>query len=597
LKLKIFGISTIVFFAILSFAMYKRNIENVSYDRGDAPNSYGKAIHYKPEIGPFFGKLRGDNDASFGGRLDLANMDDSVGANDEDAFEHNFSIFKDNKTYSCFLADIEANENSYILKIPVSNAEDGDPVKGWIDFDGNGKFDPYESVSSTCRAGSSIVQLTWTLPENLKPAITYARFRTCRKVYEEQINEADTKTTSGEVEDYIVRIIKPSKNSSELKNYIDFSVLPHTDNIDSTREVLKKLKIGDIDVSFQFSGSYMDVLGVNNFHEASLFGVRLGHNSLDATPQNPIATKMTFSKPVENLTFKLTDLDGGDRIKIVGYDKGAVVNCNIKNITENFYYNYDLKKQEIYGRSDFDAGNDPIIPSSLDMGIEVSFLGFIDSVNLFYSDGELGSSGTVTICDVNCRKMNVPPFKMNAFSATEEDRNIVIKWIYSNTDYAKSYALERSFDGIEYTILAKGDCNPTTLIYNYIDAEIPIGQSSCYYRVSTIEVDNHESYSSPTRLKRKQASGISGFVFPNQTFSTEMPMELLLDFPGKSDMIIYDYTGKIVKKLAFENLRVEQKITIKNLNDLDVGTYYFELLYNNQKFLVSGFKNDTAIVK
>ncbi len=597
MKLKILGISTIVFFAILSFVMYKRNIENVSYDRGDAPNSYSKAIHYKPETGPFFGKLRGDNDASFGENLDLANADDSIGTNDEDAFDNNFSIFNYNKAFNCFLKDIEANENSYSLKIPVSNAEEGDPVKGWVDFDGNGKFDHYERASATSRAGASLVQLTWTLPENLQPALTYARFRTCKKVYQEQINEADTKTTSGEVEDYIVRIIKPSKNSSELKNHIDFSVLTHTDNIDSTKAALKNVNIGDVSVAFQFSGAAMDVLGINNFHEASLFGIRLGHDSLDATPENPILTKMTFGKSVENLSFKLTDLDGGDRIKIIGYDKGTSVYFNIKNISENFYYNYDSKKQEVYGREDFDAGTDTIMPSSLDMGIEVNFLGFVDSVKLFYSDDLLGTSGTVTICDISCRKMNIPPFKMNAFSATEEDRKIVVKWVYSNTDYVKSYALERSFDGIEYTVLAKADCNPTTLIYNYVDTEIPIGQSSCYYRVNTIEVDNHESYSTPTRLKRKQVSGISGFVFPNQTFSTEMPMELLMDFPGKSDMIVYDYTGKVVKKLEFENLVAGQKIIIKDLGNLGGGTYYFELLHNNQKFLVSGLKDYSPSAK
>jgi hypothetical protein len=590
LKLKIFSISIVLLFLVLGFRIYNRNIANVSYDAGDAPKIYGKPVHFMPETGPFLGKLRGDDDSKSFDYCDFANFDDTTGANDEDAFEINHSILQNNKSLSIFLTDIEAIENSYELKIPISNGADGDPVRGWIDFDGNGKFDDMERAEGIAKEGFSFVELSWSLPENLQPSMTYARFRTCKKVYEEQINSPTAAATSGEVEDYIVRVIKPVKNSEELKNYIDFSLLPRTDNIDATKEALKKIKIGEVDVSFQFSGVNPEILGINNFHEASILGLRIGHDSLDATPQNPILTKMTFSKAVENLSFKLTDLDAGDRMKIVGYNKGAIVNCTIKNLTENFYYNYNLVNQEIFGAGDLDAGNDTIIPSSLDMGVEVIFLGFIDSVKLLYSDDMLGSSGTVTLCDISCRKMNFPPFKLNALTASEEEQNIVIKWVYSSTAYVKSYALERSFNGIEYVVLAKGDCDPNTLIYNYIDSEIPMGQLSCYYRLSTIEIDNHESYSTPTRLKRKQVSGISGFVFPSQTFFNEITMQVLLDFPGKSGMIIYDYMGKVKKKLAFENLQAGQKVTIKELDNFESGNYYFELLYNNQKFLQSGNK-------
>jgi hypothetical protein len=48
--------------------------------------------------------------------------------------------------------------------------------------------------------------------------------------------------------------------------------------------------------------------------------------------------------------------------------------------------------------------------------------------------------------------------------------------------------------------------------------------------------------------------------------------------------------GKVKKKLAFENLQAGQKVTIKELDNFESGNYYFELLYNNQKFLQSGNK-------
>jgi hypothetical protein len=587
-------ISLLTLLGILSIALYHRNVTNLSFDLGDAPSSYGLVKHKDPETGPYFGQKRGDNDKftditffdeGFG------NIDDAIAGNDEDAFNNNFTNLPDSATTTTFLSDIDLIEDFYVLDIPVSGAEEGDPVRGWIDFNGNGRFDNFEKASAEYEPHKQKVSLAWKLSDSLQPAVTFARIRTCKKIHRQNIEDPDTEVTTGEAEDYLVRIIKPQQTSTEQRKYMNLAAYCGLDSITISSAVLKGMKIGDITASVNFRGSIPNIFGINNMHEASQCGIRLGHDSMEVTADNPIITSVIFARPLEKLSFKLIDIDGGDRVRIRGYYKGKEVRFNISNLSDNFYYQFNTVTGEIYSGGNSDAGNDAYIPSSLDMGVEVSFIQPVDKIQLSYSDDVSGSSGTYTLAAISARSADYPEVIIDQVSADEKNKMAVIKWKASNNNYVSAYIIEKSTDGISFE--QAGTVQPgtqTDSLFSFGDSSLPSNIRSCYYRIKTIEVDNNTNYTKPFRLRRDFAESLTGFYFINQSFTNRLDLVFTTDIPANGSFKLFDYRGKLVRTAPLINIHKGDTITISGLDHLPENSYYGELITTTGKYVIEAFK-------
>ncbi len=586
--------SILLFLGILSIALYHRNVTNLSFDLGDAPLSYGIAKHKEPEDGPWLGARRGDNDKLTNtGFFDISfsNTDDATGNNDEDAFSSNFTNLPDSATRTIFLQDIDLVQDFYVLDIPISGAEEGDPVFAWIDFNGNGRFDKKEKAAAEYQSGQQKVSLAWKLSDTLQPAITFARIRTCKKIHRQNIEEPDTETVTGEVEDYLVRIIKPQQALSERRKYMNLAAYCGVDSIDFSSPVLKTMKIGDVTAAIHIRGTMPDVFGINNIHEASQCGIRIGHDSLNVTEANPIITSIIFARPVKNLSFKLIDIDGGDRVKISGYYRGQEVNFNITNLSDNFYYQFNTIKKEVYSSNNTDAGNDAFIPSSLDMGIEVMFNSTVDEIQLSFFDALTGSSGTYTLASISARDPDDPEVIVDDISAKEQDKKIFVKWKSVTNNFISAYIIEKSLDGIAFgevgTIPAGSRADSS---FCFTDSSLPSNIRSCYYRIKIIEVDNHITYTKPFVLKRTLSEGLTGFYFVNQSFSSSLSLVFKTDIPGNANFKLFDYKGKLVRTVGLMNVHKGDTIHVRNLASLPINTYYGEVSTSYTKYVVEAFK-------
>ena len=207
---------------ILGFLKIREHLLYRMTDDGDAKMSYGIALHYKPDEGPFFGKKRGNGN-------NLGN--DSIAFADSHTPKQNrddaFPFLGDTADVAAFnkpllAPEIIAEEDVYNLSVPLSNASVGDPVRGWIDFNGNGIFEDIEKASGEYKSSGTVI-LSWRLPLDLKNVLTIMRLRTCSKLYKEEIEFPNGKATTGEVEDYAVRISKNNFPSTEIKEKLDFA--------------------------------------------------------------------------------------------------------------------------------------------------------------------------------------------------------------------------------------------------------------------------------------------------------------------------------------------------------------------------------------
>lgn len=174
-------------------------------DRGDAPASYGEAIHtnldYDLQLGPpdwtnggVLGNVDGENISYYSGNAtgdNLNNVDDENGV-------------------SSFAA-LKVGQTSYSVIVSVFNqtAENAILV-GWIDFNRDGVFTADEGTSAVVPAGTiGTVTLTWTNLTGLVSGTTYARFRIAPVGSGLSTSTFDGTISGGEVEDYMLIIENP----------------------------------------------------------------------------------------------------------------------------------------------------------------------------------------------------------------------------------------------------------------------------------------------------------------------------------------------------------------------------------------------------
>jgi uncharacterized repeat protein (TIGR01451 family) len=193
---------------------YLDNIElrdcNFTVDAGDAPPSYGDAIHTTIPTTPnvYLGAVAPDGETStpLGGDNGAgADGDDAnQSSNDEDAF----TALKNVPTTGIYA----------LTNIPVKNTSGGNvTLHAWIDFNRDGKFAVGEYQSTTVANNASTANLSWTVPNTATAGNTYARFRiTPNAVAVDNVSTTDVDERSkdavinGEVEDYPVSIGNPA---------------------------------------------------------------------------------------------------------------------------------------------------------------------------------------------------------------------------------------------------------------------------------------------------------------------------------------------------------------------------------------------------
>jgi GEVED domain len=582
----------LVILLILGFLKVREHLIDRISDDGDAPTSYGLALHYKPDTGPYFGKKRGNNNNINNDSIAFADAQ-SPNQNRDDAFPFlgdTSDVIGYNKPL--LAPDIVAEDDVYNVTVPLSNATIGDPVRGWIDFNGNGIFEDNEKASTEYKS-LGIVTLSWRLPLDLKNVLTIMRLRTCSKLYKEEIEFPNGKATTGEVEDYAVRISKTNIPSTEIKEKLDFSPFTEIEDEEKIKTIIKDMAFGNVKFAITLNGAPPDVIGINDKHDASVTGLRIGHFTETIVDyKNPIIVHFKSASLLENFNFQIIDIDGGDKIKIEGFKKGKPVDFEISNLSDNYYAQYNSITKEVYGDISADAGGEQFIQSSLDMGVNIQFSDFIDSVKLTYVDDSPESSGTFTLGNFTARKYQLENATVNDFIVKDEDGSVALTWEILKNENLSSYSIERSVDGKTYETINTSKNTKSTQV-KFIDNTLSPAFQICFYRIKLVEKDNHVSYSSVFRLRRNLSQSLLGFRPLAFNFMKKDSIELLLlkDMPGDIKIKMYNYGAKKVKEWVFRDRKKSDTIMLTKLLELPESIYYIEIFNSNNKFLVEVSNN------
>ena len=202
-------------------------------DFGDLPESYGMAEHYlrtqsidydtkaiKQIQQPYLGKVKADIDSAPGTHVRGIGSDDATETGDEGVdqliAEENVHINKDTGRPEVQL--VRGPENTYKVKVRASaNGNDKYTdtvapayVRGFIDFNGNGKFDKgEESNVAEVNGNDQTVELTFTNTQVIDTTKDVVNFRVRIAKDEAQVERPNGIAYSGEVEDNQIQVIHP----------------------------------------------------------------------------------------------------------------------------------------------------------------------------------------------------------------------------------------------------------------------------------------------------------------------------------------------------------------------------------------------------
>ncbi|WP_140725004.1 CshA/CshB family fibrillar adhesin-related protein [Pseudomonas sp. Hp2] len=202
-------------------------------DFGDAPSSYGTAMHVVDDL-----RFNSDGLAANGNvATNINTAGYNVGGIAPPASNYLGTRGPDTEQSSPFSSNAKGDddfpsnnpdeENAWsptyrltvmqagtVISQPVQCAGTGS-VKGWIDFDINGQFDSDEGSNvAACSSGSATLQ--WTVPAGMKAGTSFVRLRYASNPAEIQ-NPTGT-ATDGEVEDHQLTIIAPALRITKSNN-------------------------------------------------------------------------------------------------------------------------------------------------------------------------------------------------------------------------------------------------------------------------------------------------------------------------------------------------------------------------------------------
>ena len=208
-------------------------------DFGDLPESYGKAEHslrtsttdyatnQVEEIQqPYLGKVKADPEAQNGERVRGIGSDDATDNGDEGVAQlvapEDVHINKDNGEPEVKI--VQGKDNTYRVKV-IASANGNDKytgtvepayVRGFIDFNNNGKFDEGEASDIVKVTGNNeTVELVFRNTQVIDTTKGMVNFRTRIAKSEKQVTKATGIAFSGEVEDNQIQVALPPRGDKE----------------------------------------------------------------------------------------------------------------------------------------------------------------------------------------------------------------------------------------------------------------------------------------------------------------------------------------------------------------------------------------------
>ena len=192
-----------------------------------------------------------------------------------------------------------------------------------------------------------------------------------------------------------------------------------------------------------------------------------------------------------------------------------------------------------------------------------------------------GKEPTGIVIDPNNWVINktgtILPLKLLSFSGSIVSKQAQLLWVTSNEINVKSFAIERSSDGIHFLPIGSVSANSTVLQskYRFADKE-PL--ATAYYRLKMIDIDGSFTYSNVIVIKQN----IHQLLFGYNTQTAILNIKANMVSKDKLDVLVYKLDGKklLQKEAVLEQGSNELNISLSSLPD---GVFVVSASANGEK--------------
>lgn len=221
----------------------------------------------------------------------------------------------------------------------------------------------------------------------------------------------------------------------------------------------------------------------------------------------------------------------------------------------------------------------------------LKFYSLIAGLIMFVFPGSL-SAQTDSLVSNNRPANYIEAARLGQLTGGYSSGFVQLQWSTSSEVDMKHFEVERSTDGISFRkigkTMAKGDINIKT-DYTYLD--ILADKGSNFYRLVIIDKDGNFTYSKVITITVEK--GISLFVVYPNPFGKKVLVKFNSDGPDQATMRIIDNNGKVITTQTDPVHQGENRLAIRNVDNLPGGIYYLELVTKDKNIRTKLMKQQT----
>ncbi len=196
---------------------------------------------------------------------------------------------------------------------------------------------------------------------------------------------------------------------------------------------------------------------------------------------------------------------------------------------------------------------------------------------------EAGAPGTQNLA---ITQSQTPTFPMNcaalateflSVSALDDNGNITVRWQVTNEQNVHDYAIERSFDGSNFTtagVIAWQPAAGSSNDYTFTDAETGGLHPLIYYRIMRVDADGQYAYSNIVLVKPPLHLNLT--VTPNPAAGSAT-LRFVSDHNTGISLRLLDMNGHSVWNRQFQATKGLNTLQLDHLQEFPAGIYILQL--------------------
>lgn len=175
----------------------------------------------------------------------------------------------------------------------------------------------------------------------------------------------------------------------------------------------------------------------------------------------------------------------------------------------------------------------------------------------------------VVAFDPNCALL---PQNFLDFRSAVDKKQVQLSWTVADNHDVHLFEVERSTNGVDYTMIGKVPVTDTLKDYSAADELTKIFSSVVYYRLKVVDNDNRYSYSRILKVNTEDYSNKPVSIHPNPV-KQNATIQINSDRFSSAKVCIYNIHGKLLKTIETSIRKGSNTVTVSGVGNWQSGIY------------------------